>query len=487
MGSATAKRFEPYHAVILAALLYFAIRLIFFAVNLSPYVPPDESTHFGISRLFQQTWLIPADTNESWAYGQITHRPFLYYWLMGRFLHLNIFGISDLLFLRLVNAAIALVTVFLGLQWIRLVTPNRATQALFVILLTNTPMYTFVGASVSYDNLTILWAVCALYYLMRLQKNPCFDDLFVFVLILLAGALSKKTFLPLAPLFLILGVFHITPKLYTNKIDRQLILRVPHGWQVIWSALIIVLLIFNLRLYGGNLINYGCLIPTHDQVLTLEQAMQNRIFARNHIIRSFKADQLSYTKALQMAARIGHPGDRRATVYLIERIRQHKTKPERLMGPGKYALVWWQKMLQGLMGIVGHRTMTKPLSIMAIYQAVFFTALLLLLVLWVKDSGRTGLANAAVIFLFYAIILMFFINYPTYRQYYSLLLKLQGRYLLPVIVPLYGLVACSYMEAIKTNWLKAVVLCLLASFFVWGDFVYFLQNVDASWYGRPLF
>ena len=40
----TTPKIEPYQAVILTALVYFAVRLVFLAFNLSPYVPPDETT-----------------------------------------------------------------------------------------------------------------------------------------------------------------------------------------------------------------------------------------------------------------------------------------------------------------------------------------------------------------------------------------------------------------------------------------------------------
>ena len=41
----------------------------------------------------------------------------------------------------------------------------------------------------------------------------------------------------------------------------------------------------------------------------------------------------------------------------------------------------------------------------------------------------------------YAMVLMWLVNYPNYQTYRYIELALQGRYLFPVLVPLYGLVA----------------------------------------------
>jgi len=485
MGSATAKRLKPYRAVILAALLYYAIRLIFYAVTLSPYVPPDEVTHFGLCRVFAQTCLLPENTSETWSFGQVTHQPYLYYWVMGRMLQLNFFGLPDLLFLRLVNVAITLGTAVVALLWIRLVTDNRTTQGLFAILLTNTPMYSVVGASVSYDNLAIAWAVLALYGLHRFKLRPSGSALFVAGIAVLAGALTKKAYLPLVAIYFVLGLYLVTRALSRGWPAARPSWADVSARKAIGLGLVLLLLILNLRLYGGNLLEYGRLIPATDQVLTVEQAMHYRIYARNRIVRLYREGHRSHAQAAKMAAKIDHPGDRRATLYLLRLAKRQASQPVDLMNRGQYAVFWWLKTVQGLMGIVGHRTMLKPQGVMVVYHLIFLLALLALAVSWRRHQPRAMLIEAALIGGCYALILMQGVNYPIYKQFYSPLLALQGRYLLPVIVPLYGLVACGYSEPLKANRVQVLAFVLVASFFVWGDFVYFLQNVNAQWYASP--
>src|ERR1700690_117612 len=80
-------------------LVYFGLRLVFFSSTVSPYVPPDEHTHFEISRIFSKISFLPENARETYEYGLVTNIPYLYYWIMGRLLNLNFFGIPDLLFL----------------------------------------------------------------------------------------------------------------------------------------------------------------------------------------------------------------------------------------------------------------------------------------------------------------------------------------------------------------------------------------------------
>jgi hypothetical protein len=73
-------------------LAYFGMRLVFFALDISSYIPPDEVTHAGISKVFSKVFLLPANSPETYEFGLVTNIPWLYYWFMGKLLHLNIFG-----------------------------------------------------------------------------------------------------------------------------------------------------------------------------------------------------------------------------------------------------------------------------------------------------------------------------------------------------------------------------------------------------------
>ena len=118
------------------------------------------------------------------------------------------------------------------------------SHLLFVILITNTPMFSFLGASVSYDNLTNLFAVMTLYYLHLLFQNPNASRFLLFVISLLGGALTKKTFLPLALAYLGLLVFHERKHLKTVfPLVKEALLSLRMGQKVL-LALAFLLLVF---------------------------------------------------------------------------------------------------------------------------------------------------------------------------------------------------------------------------------------------------
>jgi hypothetical protein len=189
-------------------LVYFGFRLLFFAATISPYVPPDEVTHYGLCRIFSEVSFLPENSDKTYAYGLVTNIPYLYYWIMGRLLTLNFFGISDLLFLRLLNIPLAFATIFFIWRMLRLLTDDRLTQVILIVAMTNTLMFSFLSASVSYDNLTNLLAAMAVYCLLVFFRTRSGDYLAASSICQLAGSLTKVTFLPLVLVMNILLLIH---------------------------------------------------------------------------------------------------------------------------------------------------------------------------------------------------------------------------------------------------------------------------------------
>lgn len=304
--------------LIFIAFGYFLFRLLYFATHISHYVPPDEVTHFGLSQIFSKTLLLPENSVESYSFGLLTHIPYLYYFVMGKCLKLNVFPVSDLVFLRFFNCMISFATVIYAYEWVRLITRNSLCHLLFVILITNTPMFSFLGAAVSYDNLTNLFAVTALYYLHLFFQNSNASRLLLFVISLLGGALTKTTFLPLALAYLGLLVFHERKHLKTVfPLVKEALLSLRMGQKVL-LGLAFLLLALNTALYLENLIRFRRMIPRFNQVLTEEQSMKYRIYARNRIVSLYKSGELTFNEAVQKAKEIQHPGDLVSTLHLLK-------------------------------------------------------------------------------------------------------------------------------------------------------------------------
>jgi len=150
---------------------YFAVKAVYFALNIHAQVFPDEASWFGIIEVFSCSYLPPADSPESYPLALITHIPNLYFFLMGKMLALNPFPGSDLVFMRLVNVLLGLASVFFAWRLVRLLLPGSGARLLFLVMLTNTLMFTFMAGAVNYDNLSTLFAVLSLYYFILFYSS----------------------------------------------------------------------------------------------------------------------------------------------------------------------------------------------------------------------------------------------------------------------------------------------------------------------------
>jgi hypothetical protein len=463
-------------------LAYFAARLVFFALNISAYVPPDEVTHAGLCKIFSKVFLLPDNSPETWQFGLVTHIPWLYYWTMGKLLHLNIFGLPELVFLRLLNIPLAFVTVWYAVRLLRLLTASRLTQLLLVVVMTNTPMFSFLSATVSYDNLTNLLAAMAIYYQFAFFRDRSAGLLAASLICQLGGSLTKVTFLPLVLILNVLLFLHEWKRLRAIPASVAAYFRASarHAWLA--TLLLLVGTGLNLHLYAGNYLRYGTLNPQMSQVLSPAAAMNYRLDERGTIFIQFKEGKISYMDALILAGEIKHPGDKADTFYLLMNYNKMKNNPQLWMGPLAYAKVWFQLMLATTIGIKAHLQMYKGTAYMVPVYAVLGLAVLGFLVRW--RPGKSGWLpiSLATIALFYAGYLMYEFNYDSYLTYGEPSLTVYGRYLFPIFVPVYVLV-CRYLVALSRygpirSGLALATALLLISY----DFPWFLMHASPEWF-----
>jgi hypothetical protein len=460
--------------------LYFLYRLFYFATHISINIPPDEITHFGISKIFSKIFFLPKDSIESYEFGLITHVPYLYYYLMGKWLNLNFFNISELIFLRMGNVIITFAMALYGLRWIKLITSNRITILLFMILLTNTPMLSFLGASVNYDNLTNLFAVTTLFYFHRYFINNKTSDLLLGYISFLGGTLTKSSFLPLAFIYFLIFIFHERKRFKGIWLDLQGIFSGNKIKEKILFAIFTIVLICNLTLYMGNLIKFKKIYPDRTQILTEKQAMKNRVYARDRIVDAYMKGKLTLKAAIEMANEVKHTGDRESILKLLQITQSNKIKKEKTLNRLQYTGVWMKIMLKRIIGIAGHIGMSKEGFLYYSYQIIFILTFINIIIFF-NNNNNFYLKDAVVISGFYGIILMQFVNYPIYEHYSSLSIALQGRYFFPVIVPFYAIMSYYFTDNYKNN-IAIPILIFISVIFIYGDFPFFIQNATQQWF-----
>lgn len=458
-------------------LLWFALRVGWLAFQLHPYVPPDEVTHFGRVMAYTTTWGVPANGPGHYELGLLDHRPWLYYWVMARSLSLDFPGLHELVFARLVNGLLGLATVWIGILWVRDWCRSPWARLLFAVVVSNTLMFTGLSASVSYDNGANLLAAGSVLAFTRFRHthNPGWG--LALAAAVLAGCLAKRTFLPLAFLLFVLLLFR----------ERHELSRWParlgawareSGWRAfVGAAAVIVLAVLVAALYGGNLLRYGALRPGYDRVVGLENAMQNRVFARGHIVDAFREGKIDLAEAQQQASRIRHAGDRGDTLFLLRSVQLPESS---LMGRVPYVSAWAYRMLKSAVSYLGHRRALKSEDAMIGYALAFLAAAGIGLRRWRPGDAGGVPADCAFLALGYATVLMWLVNYPNYQSYHYIELALQGRYLFPVLLPVYGLLAWGLCECTPPK-LQPWICAGVSAFWLYGDLPWLLQHIDEHW------
>ncbi len=461
--------------------LYFGFKGFFFATQIRGKIFPDEVSWFGISEVYSRALFLPENSPESYPFGLVTHIPNLYFLFMGKILNLNVFPIDDLIFLRSVNVILGLVTILYTWRLVRLLSESVAVRLLTIVMVTNTIMFTFMFAAVSYDNLASLLAAMSLYYLISFFKKRASVDLLMFAFWGLAGTLTKVTFLPYMAVLILALIVH--ERIFLFKRPRNscsLLLSLPmlQKWLMLGC---LILLSLNVNLYAFNKINYGSVIPDMAAVLPVEDCLQNRLFAKAYAVKQFKNGTFSLMDAQRLVLQIRDPGDRINAWDQLNKVENEKNnKNVKRLGFLSYSLEWVEYMFARTFGIAAHIFMVKDVKSIYSYYFVFLLATALCLVhprncfsseiipLWIISGG-------------YIAILMRLVNYKIYLASGYVGMALTGRYLFLVLVPIYFLVARAMMEKMP-KWWQYLVGVAVGIIFIYGEFPWFLQNVTPEWY-----
>lgn len=405
-------------------LLIFLTFSLFIALNLRPGILPDEPAHFAFSMHFSTTLGIPSDTYESYSWGwYIRQNPFLYYWLMGRFI--NIIALLNptasnwqiLVTLRVLNTIFALGTVIICFLLSKEVIKHKWWQLLPVFVLTNILMFVFLSAAVNYDNLANLFSIISIYFLVRVINHKRFvTNSILWMLFISLGTLVKYPILPLALSMTIVWLVFVI-KNSINLSQRKLI---THD---IWLLIILVILMLgNFAIYGVNLLVYRTITPPCREILTDAQCEISP-----YIIR-YQETAIQPKLTLSEARANGYPS------------------------PIGYALVdWVWFMLIRTVGVTGHQSYL-PFHTITYFQYLFYWIIFMGFINLVYHR-KVEFTKSSLVFIasFYSLVLII-MNYNAELTYGFQQISLQGRYIFPVI----GALLILFTSVIKNIPLKLI-------------------------------
>ncbi|MDD3475009.1 MAG: glycosyltransferase family 39 protein [Candidatus Dojkabacteria bacterium] len=441
------KKINIYNLVLIGIFVIFLSFTIYLALNIKMGVSSDSWYHLRVSQKYAETLGIPENGPDTYQWRDIEHIPYLYFWINGRLLNLNsiTFHFNEAIILRFFNILYSLGTLLgtylLSKQFFK----KRSLQLLPVFLLSNTLMFLFLSSSINYDNLGNLFSVFSLLFFVKaIKKKGDWKNIFLMLIMLCLGILTKFTIVPLAFILVLLITIYVIKnwKSYKKSFKGKILyLLIPLG----------VLIGMNLGIYGVNLIKYHSLTPECLDVLTYDQCLENGVFVR---------DTLWIPKQ---------------EIHLFKMI----FSGERL-DPVRYTWIWMREMTRRIVGIMGDSSLFASYDIIPFYIG-FLGISIISVVRYRKDFNKES-KFLCISTLFYLLVLLFVQNYATYlRQGYPTL-ALQGRYMFPVISSFYILFVYS-LSKIKKRWLRGVVFIGLITLFVIGCLPFFFLNVDSNWFG----
>jgi hypothetical protein len=241
-------------------------------------------------------------------------------------------------------------------------------------------------------------------------------------------------------------------------------------------------LILNFQLYGGNYLTYKAIQPTVEGVLPLENAMQYRLTARGIILKQFREGHISLDQAHEMASHISHPGDRHDTLTLIDNYAYRQQAGFKPIGPLPYTAMWILQMLSTSFGIKAHIGMPNhglsfiPLTFLLLFVLVAYV------VRW-RPWDMAWLPTSLIgISICYAAFLIVRINYAAYLESTDLVMSVAGRYIFPIMGPVY-VVSCFYLlRLFKGEKMRVGLAVFAALVLIFSDFPFFLAKVTPEWY-----
>ncbi|MBF0313265.1 MAG: hypothetical protein HQK50_05560 [Oligoflexia bacterium] len=424
---------------------WFAFQLLYYAIKITyGGVAPDEYEHYHLLKLYYAKWsILMDDTPSSYPFGPRRTTVFLYHFLMGNLLHLNLFKMNEYLFLRLFNVVIGMGTLFFSYKLAGEITKNRLIILTVLVVLTNLMMFSLLSSSITYDNLTNCMAVASFYYLLKFSKSGERYALMLFVGVTLVGLITKVTYLPL----LAVQMLVLLPLFY-RRWSQLSFLHKLNFKEWILLPLLLTLLFFNSAIYLRNLVLYQTLDPSCEQVLGSEIC--------GGAATSYKRDQ-----------------------ELAEQVEAKKLQA--LMPLPHYLKEYFSLTMQGILSIRGHMTIGKNDAMMSKEYKLLLASLLILLLFNFKYCFKNTQFNLLFFPAVAYLLIAFTHNYLTYLKFREFGVALQGRYNFPVLANVVIILAYGGMSRFS-NWIKWGALLLTTYILLKGNFYFFLKNVPSNWF-----
>lgn len=431
----------------------------------------DEDFHFGLIKTYSHYWLPfltkqPPDAN---AFGAVARDPsYLYHYLMSfpyRFIALFIHSqTGQVITLRVFDIIIFGVGLYLFRKVLLRVGLSKGLTNLCLLIFILIPIVPQLAAQISYDNLffTLVAFICLQTFditdRIKKRKLPSVR-IIILIITMLLTAIVKYASMPISlavVLYLVWLIYGTYKKDYKKLLSDFKTNFNKHSKKLRW--LLVIGLVISAGMFlerdGVNLIRFHNIEPNCSKVLSVNQC------------QPYSAWFVDYQRHEDLVG-----GKANFQYNFIQYI-------------GQWFYWMWYRLFFAVNGAASNFANKGPLpvpSICAIFLAVIgLIALIRSRKKIFKDNPYLVLLSMIVVI--YSLIL-FIQGYITYK-YTAVLENMNGRYLIPILLPLAAIIGLALSRSLRRSRVtKALVsLIVLVLFMQGGGLLNFILQSDDSWY-----
>ncbi len=410
----------------------------------------DEEYHMGVIEIYSRglTPFLQSQPPEAAMYGDLTRfHSYLFHYLMSFPYRLIALFTDDLktqvIIMRFINIAFVSIGIWLYRKVLLYGGVSKHLTHVVLLFFTAVPLVAYVAAHVNYDNFIFMLLPVMFYSVLRILKND--DRQIIWLLILItAGSVASAAKFSGLPLFMATALYALGALVIQHK--RHVL---SHLWKQatgLSKKILIPLLLVSVLSVGifaerhvGNLVTYGTIRTRCHHVHSHEQCMDNAVYRRNHnMVKRFQEGQWDTWSPYEYTKNRWVPhifNDLFVTAaYVDGEVALHRPLGE-LRAHGGNTYLRWTGWVMFVVGIV---------------SSIF---------LWRRLPARNMRYLFLVTFILYATAL-WLTNYGDYTRY-GVAVATQGRYFIPLLIPVMAISAMAVSYLLKKRTLKLLVFALL--------------------------
>jgi hypothetical protein len=394
--------------IIIGLFIAQAVTLVF-ATHIG--TPPDETNHIAFVEYYAHHSLSPIFDQQQPTYylGDKTREVgSMYHYSMSLVYRASPGGVVNKYHIvRLFSVAFGVLSFIVLANVFRRLGMTPGVINVTLLVLTNLPMVLMMSSAINNDVLVWLGILLGLLLLLQFWDKPTITTLMWLLLVAFTGGLVKVDLIPVG---LVFGVAALILLFRYRQLLLDQIRRFK--WR---NYIVVILLVIGMGLFceriGGNLIRYGTITPTCEQV---------------------QGEAACYD------------------FWINVRARGFQELPtEQPISPPVFVAKWFGKSLYNIVDIqtqFWHHTVVPARHLTALLTGVLGVGLLYGVFYEKKRFVRDQISRHRVyvaLFAFYYIAVNLLVNFATYRHHKIFGLALNGRYIIPSVLVLAGL-ACFY-------------------------------------------